>query len=354
MINLYKNKLKKIPGEIIFTGNKKIEKAELIIINYCRDHLTEDVDDESLIEIQNLKSSEKSITWIDLRGLHNTELIKIIGNTFSIHTLILEDIADVNQRPKSEQFDNGHLIITNALKFNKITLKIEKEQISFFIREDGLLLSFQEDETDQFELIRKRLKNKLGRIRVRNVDYLAYSLLDLITDNFFQVLDDFEFSFIELEDEIVNNTNPSIKERLHHLKKELMTIRKTIVPMKDAIYQFSKSETQLIKEQTHSYFRDLIDNLTQLTDRAESYRDMLNSLQDLYLSEINLKNNQVVQLLTIITTIFVPLSFLAGLYGMNFENIPELHYKYGYYCLLAVMLLLSIGLVVFFKKKKWF
>lgn len=340
------------PGSVVFTGHKKVEKVLIEYLQYDADKLSESSLDNQKNIVFN-QSPEEQVDWYDIRGLHDTNLLETIGKMFEIHSLVLEDIADTNQRPKFEEYDGGIFIIIRSLDFDKMNLEVKAEQIALYFRR-GLLFSFQETESDIFAAIRNRLQVGHGRIRRKGADYLAYSILDAITDNYFQVLDKVEEAVEEIEESILNNPDTKVKARIHNLKKELLIIRKSISPLREAISRFTKSEHELIDEGTMLYVRDLYDHTIQIMDMTENYRDILNGLQDLYISEISFKMNQVMQVLTVVTTIFVPLSFLTGLYGMNFEHIPELQYQNGYFVLWAVMLLIAAGLLYYFKRRNWF
>ena len=339
------------PGSVIFTGNQHVEKVFIHELQYDSEFLNaETLDNHKDITF---KEEDGRVDWYDVRGLHDTGLIKSIGEIFKIHPLIQEDIADTQQRPKFEEYGPNMFIIVRALSFDKERLKVRTEQVGLFIK-SGLLLSFQETDSDLFESVRKRILEKQPRIRNKGTDYLAYALIDNIVDQYYVVMDEIEEVIEDIEDQILTSPDHTVKEQIHHLKKELLLVRKSISPLREAISRFSKSELSVIEEGTTIFIRDLYDHTIQIMDVVENYRDILNGLQDLHLSEISFKMNQVMQVLTIITTIFVPLSFLAGLYGMNFEYIPELHFKYGYFVLLGVMLLILISSLLYFKKKKWF
>ncbi len=340
------------PGSIIFTGKKKIDKIDIHYLEYNeQDYKVIDHDNHSISEL--FQASENYIQWYDIRGLHDVELIQAIGDSFKIHPLILEDVVDTHQRPKYEEFDNGIIIIIKALTFDPVQTKILSEQVSLYMG-PGFVLSFQEKEDDLFNALRNRIHLNKGRIRKRGADYLAYALIDIIMDSYYIVLDELELYIEKLEANILEQSDANIKGQIHQVKQEMLIVRKAIAPLREAISRFAKSENELIDDNTKLYIRDLYDHNVQLLDMTETYRDMLNSLQDLYLSEISFKMNQVMQVLTVITTIFVPLAFLSGLYGMNFENMPELHWKYGYFVLLTVMASIAIGSLVWFKKKGWF
>jgi len=356
-LNIKKNlpKIKRrsgdIPGSVVYTGNKGVDKVYVHHLKYNN----EDFSDVTL-DAENRSTFEPSEThivdWYDIRGLNDTQLIETLGDTFNIHPLIQESIVDVQQRPKFEEYDNAIFISIQALSFDTETLKVSKEHVTIFFR-DGLLLSFQETASDIFESVRQRISSGRGRIRQRGDDYLAFALLDSIIDNYYVVLDDFEEVIERLEDNVMSQQDIREKSRIHALKKELLILRKTIVPLREAISRFSKSESTLIEESTQPFIRNLYEHTIHVMDTTESYRDMLNSLQDLFMTEVSFKMNQVMQLLTLISVIFIPLTFLAGIYGMNFDNIPELHNPNGYYILLGVMFVIFIGLLYFFKRKKW-
>lgn len=339
------------PGSVIFSGTKKVEKVLVHYLQYDGEKIeAQTFDNHEKMRLR--QSMDEKVDWYDIRGLHDTKLIEAIGNKFQIHPLILEDAVSTHQRPKFEEYEEGIFITVRALKFDHLTMKIQTEQVAVFFNK-GLLISFQENESDLFEMIRQRIENSKGRIRYQSTDYLAYALIDTIVDNYFLVFDEIEEAIENLEDELLENPDNTVKQRIHHLKKELIVARKSIFPLREAISQFSRSENKFIEEKTSIFIRDLYDHSIRVMDMVETYRDILNGLQDLQISEISFRMNQVVQVLTLITTIFVPLSFLVGLYGMNFDHMPELHFKYGYFILLGVMFLVGIGLLIWFKRQKW-
>ncbi|KAA3627404.1 MAG: magnesium and cobalt transport protein CorA [Bacteroidetes bacterium] len=339
------------PGSVVFVGNRKVDKAFIHYLQFDSAHIEEKTfDNHSDITLH--PSLDEKVHWYDIRGLHDTQLIEAIGKTFEIHPLILEDVANTHQRPKFEEYDKGIFIVIRALEFDKNNLETKTEQVGVYFKK-GILISFQETDSDLFDGIRQRLHSSQGKIRQRGTDYLCYALLDTIADHYYIVLDEIESSIENLEEKILINPDNTIKGQIHQLKKELLVVRKSIYPLREAIGRFSKSESQFIEERSLVFIRDLYDHAIQIMDLSETYRDMLNGLQDLYVSEISFKMNQVMQVLTLVATIFIPLTFLVGVYGMNFENIPELSWKYGYFTLWVVMVLIFISLLFLFRKKKW-
>ena len=339
------------PGSIVYTGKRGVEQVYIHTSTYNSTKMEETVQsNQDKVIIQSTKPG--FVQWIDIRGVHDAQLLEMMGGKFDIHNLILEDIANIEQRPKFEEFTNGNFFVMKSLTFDHDTIEIKSEQVAIFFRED-LIISFQEAETDLFSSVRERLSNSSGRIRQRNSDYLTYALTDTLVDNYYQLLDDIESNIDALEDKIIHRPDKTIKTSIHHLKKELLISRKSITPLREAISKFSKSETGCIHEDTKMFIRDLYDHTVQVLDMVESYRDTINGLQDLYLSEISYKMNQIMQILTIISVIFVPLTFLAGIYGMNFDVLPELHWKYGYLYFWIFSAIILVLLLWYFRRKKW-
>lgn len=339
------------PGSVVFVGNRKVEKAFIHYLQFDSIQIEENTfDNHSKIALHQFL--DERVHWYDIRGLHDTQLIEALGKTFDIHPLILEDVANTHQRPKYEDYEKGIFIVIRSLEFDNENLETKTEQVGLYFRK-GLLISFQETDSDLFDSIRQRLHSSQGKIRQRGTDYLCYALLDTLADHYYIVLDEIESRIEALEDKILINPDNTIKGQIHQLKKELLVVRKSIYPLREAIGRFSKSESPFIEERSFVFIRDLYDHVVQIMDLTETYRDMLNGLQDMYISEISFKMNQVMQVLTLVATIFIPLTFLVGVYGMNFENIPELSWKYGYFILWGIMILIFISLLLLFRKKKW-
>lgn len=348
-MNKRRKKIGLSPGTVIFTGDRQVEKVRTHHIKYNQEGFEEKILDDQFIF---LPPSATSIDWYDMRGMHNTALIEKLGSAFDIHPLVLENAVDIHQSPKFEEYENGNFIILQALSFDKNEHIIQKQHVAIYFRA-SFAFTIQETEDDLFESVRKRIQSGKGRIRHRGSDYLVYALMDMIVDNYYMVLEDVENVIEALEDKFIADPDSINRAEIHHLKKELLVLRKSIAPLREAINRFTKTESDLVEERTISFIRDIYNHTIQIMDLIESYRDVLNGLQDLFLTEVSFKMNQVMQVLTLVSTIFIPLMFLSGLYGMNFDNIPELHWKYGYFALLGLMSLITIGLLFYFREKKW-
>ncbi|MDX1665902.1 MAG: magnesium/cobalt transporter CorA [Saprospiraceae bacterium] len=337
------------PGSLVFTGKKKVVEPQLSLLRYDK----EQIEEFSVVDAEQLTEPQAGIVnWYDLRGLHDISLIERVGRSFDIHPLVLEDVVDINQRPKFEAYDAGLFLIFRAIHFRRERLRIETEQVAVYIGND-YVISFQEDEQDLFDMVRKRLHSGRGKIRQRGPDYLAYALMDAVVDNYFVVLGEVE-EFIEvLEEEIVENPREHTKSRIHQIKREMLHLRKAVTPLREAVGQFSRADHPLVAEQTVIFLRDLYDHVIQAMDMVETYRDSLTGLHDLYISEMSFRMNNVMQVLTIMATIFIPLTFLAGIYGMNFDYMPELHWRYSYFVLWGIMIVITGGLIYYFRRKGW-
>lgn len=280
------------------------------------------------------------------------DIIEKIGKQFDIHPLVLEDILHTNQRPKIEDFGNYMYIVLKMIYSNENN-EINSEQISLIMGEN-FVISFQEIEGDTFEPVRKRIRSEKSRIRKMGPDYLTYALIDSIVDNYFIILEKIEDKLDLIEDEVVSSPTPDVLRNIHSLKWEMTYLRKSVWPLREVINSMTRTESNLIQESTRIYLRDLYDHTIQVIDTVETFRDILSGMLDVYLSSINNKMSEVMKFLTIIATIFIPLTFIAGVYGMNFEYMPELEWKWGYHLILSLMFLTVLTMVVYFKKKKWF
>lgn len=336
------------PGTVIYNGAEQTGRVKITLIEYNETDLIEkDFYDlsECLESVDN-----KMVKWINVDGIHQVELIEAIGKRFNIHPLTLEDIVNTSQRAKFEDYDNYVVSIMKMIDYEK---EIRSEQLSVVLME-GMVVSFQEaNGGDAFDLIRTRIRQAKGRIRKMGADYLAYALLDAVVDYYFIVLEKLGDKIELLEEELIAEPNKSTIEQLHFMKREMIFVRKAVWPMRELIGNMERSESELIKPETGIYLRDVHDHTIRVIDTVETYRDLLSGMMDIYLSSVSNRMNEVMKILTIITTIFVPVTFIAGVYGMNFDYMPELHSKWGYPLTWAVMLLIMISLLVYFRRKKW-
>ncbi|MDT8903665.1 magnesium/cobalt transporter CorA [Anaeroselena agilis] len=292
-----------------------------------------------------------AVTWISVDGLHNVGLIEKIGAAFAIHPLVLEDILNTHQRPKQEDYGDYLYIVFQAFVLEQDGT-MAGEQVSMIVG-DGYVLSFQESGRELFKAVRERINSGKGRIRREGADYLAYSLIDTIVDNYFVVLEDLGERLEDLEDTLVTRPGQGTLQDIHYLKREMLFFRKALWPLREVIGALSRGESPLIRQTTLPYVRDAYDHTVQVIDTLETYRDILSGMLDIYLSSVSYRLNEVMKLLTIISTIFIPLTFLAGVYGMNFRYMPELEWEYGYPAVWAVMILAGLVMVRYFRRRGW-
>ena len=337
-------------GSLIHVGQKKMEKAHITVMDYDADNFTEKI----LNSVEDSKKfiNTSSVTWINVDGVHDASVMEDFGKYFNLHPLLLEDIMNTEQRPKVEDFGEYMYFVLKMLYLNDHD-NICSEQVSIVLGKD-FVISFQERSGDVFDSIRQRIRNKKGRIRNFHADYLMYALIDSIIDHYFVILETVGESLEKLEDEVVKAPTTNTLQLIHRMKRMMMYLRKSVWPLREVINAMHHSESELIDESINVYLRDVYDHTIQVIDTIESYRDMVSGLLDIYLSSISNKMNEVMKVLTIIATIFIPLTFIAGIYGMNFAFMPELQWKWGYFVTLGVMLGVFVGMLRYFKKKKWF
>ena len=338
------------PGTLVYTGQRKLESARITVIDYDQQEFQEK--QIGTIEECFEYKTKSTATWINIDGLHDVEIIEKIGTHYDIHPLVLEDILHTGQRPKFEESDKYIFVVLMMLRFDDETQTVQSEQVSFVLGEN-FLISFQENVGDVFEQIRDRLRNAKGRIRKMGPDYLMYALLDAIVDGYFSILEKLGDKIEVLEEELVVKPTEKTLRQIHFLKREMIFLRKSVWPLRELISSLERSESKLIAESTQAYFRDVYDHTIQVIDTVESFRDMVAGMLDLYLSSLSNRMNEVMKVLTIIATIFIPLTFIAGVYGMNFEYMPELKWKLGYYAVWLIMTIITLGMIYYFKKKKW-
>ena len=294
---------------------------------------------------------EGQVNWINVDGHHPPAVYDALGKRFGLHTLLIEDITTESQ-PKAEEYDD-YLFFTLKMLHHITSTKVEYEQISFILGKD-YLISFQEKTGDFFGPLRERLRKDSGRTRKMQPDQLLHRLLDIILDQYFVILEDVGTQMEKIEEEIVRNPTPAVFRRIQHVKKELIFLRKALYPLRDAISKLSRTESDLVSEENNRYFTDLFDHTLQLISSLDTYRDLTTSLMDIHINTLNTRMNEVMKVLAIISTIFMPLTFIVGIYGMNFEHMPELKWPFGYLYVMLLMTGILVAMIAYFRHKKWF
>ena len=338
------------PGTIVHTGHKKIENTRVSFLDYDQQEFREKymVKVEECLPLKDLPT----ITWINVDGLHDVELIEKLGAQFGLHALVLEDIASVNQRPKVEEYDNCLYVVLHMLSYDEEKDRVLSEQLSLVLGRN-FVLSFQERIGDVFEPVRERIRSGKGRIRTRGSDYLAYALIDAVVDNYYTILEKIGDQ-VEIQDaRILEHPTESTLHDIHNLKREMLVVRRAVWPVREVASILHRSEHAMIEERTRVFLRDVYDHSVQALDTVETLRDLTSGLTDLYMTAVGFRQNEVMKVLTIMASIFIPLTFLAGIYGMNFQHMPELAIPWAYPALLSVMAVVA-GLMVWgFKKRGW-
>lgn len=341
------------PGSLLYIGKEVIERTVINRFEY----------NEAGVEERIIKKVEKcyveptpdKVVWLDIDGVHEERIVEMIGEQFKLHPLLLEDVLNTTQKAKIEQFEDENMmfVVVKMLHFNAETFDIDTEQVSLILGEN-FLISFQEqDQTDNFTSIHERLRNPLSRIRQRKADYLLYALLDVIVDNYYVVLEKITQHLEDLEESVLDNPTPKHQNQLYALKREMTFMRKAVLPLRDVIGSLIREDSVLVGNQVNVYLRDVQDHVYQTIETLDTYRDIADNIMNTYLSSLSNKMNEVMKTLTIYTAIFMPLSFIAGLYGMNFAHIPELQNPNGYFYTLGAMAIIVIGMWIYFKWKNY-
>jgi magnesium transporter len=338
------------PGTLVHIGEKIAEKTKFTLINYDREQLQEK--EFAAIDESFSYKDTPPVTWINIDGLHEIDIIEKIGHHFDIHPLTLEDIVNTGQRPKAEDYDDYVFIVFKMLFYDDAKMHITSEQVSIILGAH-YLISFQEKEGDVFNFVRERIRKAKGRIRKSGPDYLTYALIDATVDHYFFIIEKVGEKLEQIEEELLENPNPQTLQSIHSLKREMIYFRKQVWSIRELLNHLMHEESQLIREANHIFFRDIYDHTIQVIDAIESMRDILTGMQDLYLSTLSNKMNEVMKVLTIMATIFIPLTFIAGIYGMNFKFMPELEWKWSYPVLWGVLVAIFVGMLLWFRRKRW-
>jgi magnesium transporter len=353
MPRLIKQRSKKAglsPGTLVHIGEKRAEKTRIRIIEYDEKNFQER-EVTGIEECFPLKDAP-NLTWINIDGIHQAEIIETLGKHFGLHPLLQEDILNTDQRPKVEDHDDHLFIVLKMLHYDDKKQEVIIEQVSIILGSQ-FAISLHEGDGDIFSLIQARIRNKIGRHRKMGADYLAYTLVDAIVDQYFIVLEKLGERIELIEEALVTNpTQETIKE-IHTLKRELIFLRKSVWPLREVVNTLEREEPPLIHASVAPYLRDVYDHTIQVIDTIETFRDMVSGMLDIYLSSVSNKMNEVMKVLTVIATIFIPLTFIVGVYGMNFKYMPELEWSWGYFVIWGFMIVVALGMLTYFWKKKW-
>ena len=339
------------PGTPVFVGERKQDVVDISIITYAKDSI-EEIEAASLEDCVRAREDAR-VTWINVNGIHDVNTIQNLANLFALHPLTTEDISNTHQRPKAEEFDNYLFFALKMLSYEEQSNTIVNENVSLILGEN-FVISFLEREGEVLDPLRQRIRSSKGRICNEGADYLAYAIMDGVVDEYFITLEKLGDHIEEIDDQILTAPDASHLKELHRLKREIVFLRKAVWPLREKISTIEKSSSRLIGDVMRPFLRDLYDHTIQIIDMVETYRDIIGSMHDTFLSSISNRMNEVMKVLTMIGTIFIPLTFIAGVYGMNFVNMPELKWRWGYFGLLGVMLLLGLTMLAFFKRRKWF
>ena len=337
------------PGSLVYIGDKKEVPTEIYIIDYDSTQVRE-IQDATVEDICRLMG-EDSVTWINVSGIHNTEVIKSIGDALHLHPLILEDIVNTEQRPKLDDYDDYLFIVTKMVTIEDDEIVVE--QMSMVLG-NRYVICFQEVVGDVFNPVRDRIKKAKGRIRAGDADYLAYALLDMVVDHYYVLLEEFGETIEELQEKVISEAGAEILSELQDCRHRVVNLRKSIWPLREVVAGLLRGDSAMIGPDVGIFFKDVYDHTIQVADSLETYRELLSGVFDIYLSNVSNKMNQVMKVLTVIATLFIPMTFLAGIYGMNFKYMPELAWQWAYPAFWCLVLVLFAVMLILFKRKNWF
>lgn len=338
------------PGSLVHVGEVKTEATNITVIDYTHDEIRQfsaDTIDQLLPYF-----SQNSVTWIDIAGLTNVSIIESIGEHLDIHPLVLEDVLNTKQRSKLEIYEHYLFFVAKAVCGAGDSLTIQYEQISMLVL-NNCLITFRESADDLFSPIQRRLENSQGRFRNHGTDYLAYAILDTIVDQYFVINEMLDPAFEAIEEELLNSPSTQTLATIQKIKRELVYLRKTVSPLRELLSQVHRNDSELIQERTLIYFADVFDHALRIVESLDSYRDLATGMLDIYLSSVSNKMNETMKVLTVFASIFIPLTFIAGIYGMNFEHMPELKWKWSYPLLWVLFITIPVALIVYFRRKQW-
>jgi magnesium transporter len=350
LLNIRAKKAGLPPGSLVHVGKKKTERTTINILAYDERQLQAQTE-ATVEECLNFKD-KTAVAWINVEGLHQIEILQELGQAFDLHPLVLEDILNTTQRPKLEDYSDYLYIVLKMLDYDEQNNQVTAEQVSLILNRN-VVISFQEQPGDVFDAVRNRVKNGRGRLRTAGPDYLAYAMLDAIVDNYFVILEKLGEDIELLEEELIQEPTPKTLQEIYHLKRELIFLHRSVWPLREVISVLSRGETRFFKETSVIYLRDVYDHTVRVIDLVETYRDLVTGMLDLYLSNVSNRMNVVMKVLTVIATLFIPLTFITSLYGMNFKYMPELEWRWGYGAVWLIILLVTVLMLLYFRRKKW-
>ncbi|MCF8094735.1 MAG: magnesium/cobalt transporter CorA [Desulfobacteraceae bacterium] len=338
------------PGSLVYIGDEEKALIRISVIDYTEEGVVEtELDD--LTACAEYAAGE-SVTWINISGIHDPKMIEELGRIFNLHPLLLEDVLNTETRPKLDDYDDSLFAVLKMIDYDPDIRELDHEQVSLVIKK-GVVISMQERVGDVFDPVRERIRKAKGRIRRSGADYLAYALIDMIVDHYFTILEQIGGQIEELQDKVAADPDQEVVQDIHRYKHQIIYLRKAVWPVREIIATLLRDESHLIGSDVRLYLRDVYDHTIQVVDTVETYRDILSGVLDIYLTSVSNKMNEVMKVLTVIATIFIPLTFLAGVYGMNFQYMPELAWRYSYPVIWAVFLAIFAAMIWWFKRKKW-
>ncbi len=339
------------PYALVFRGQQKAKDIGIRLIDFDKDNVKE-LEIQSLDQIKKFKEAE-TITWLNVDGLHNVEFMEKMGDLFQIEQNVLSDIMNPSLRPKIQELENGIFVTIKMLQYRETEEQLTVENLSLVLVENAIV-SFQEEKGDVFEPVRDRLRKHKNKIRTSGTDYLMFALLDIVVDNYIYIIGQLGDKIESLEERTTNDPDKNLLDSINFYKRELNFLRKNIKPAKEMILNLAKLESEFIHEENRVHFKELQDNINEASELSDSYREILYDLMNIYHTTMSTKLNDIMRVLTVFSVIFIPLTFIVGVYGTNFINIPELHWHYGYFMMWVVMVVVTLGMLWFFKRKKWF
>jgi len=353
MSRLTKKRSEKVglpPGTLVHIGERKADMAKITILDYNEVRFQEK-EVEKVEECFPLKD-ESTVTWINVDGIHQVEILEKLGNYFGLHSLMLEDILNTGHRPKMEDFGDYIYVILKMLYYDNKSNEVLPEQTSLILG-PNFVISFQEMQRDVFDAIREQIRNGEGHIRKMGADYLAYALIDTVVDRYFLILEELGEKIDNTEEDLVTNPTSQMLQTIHNLKREVIFLRRSVWPLREVVSSLERAESALIKKTTIVYLRDVYDHTIQVMDTIETFRDMVSGMVDIYFSSVSTRMNAVMKILTTIATIFIPLTLIAGIYGMNFKYIPELEWHWAYPAVLFTMVAVGVSMLIYVMRKRW-